>query len=87
MTRKGGPLFNEKMTQFGDVTWRSASRHFHVQLNRVHAEDRVADMTQDVARRHDACKRRQLGQLMQLFLPPTWTNQKSSFFRVLVYIK
>ncbi|CAN7996541.1 unnamed protein product, partial [Ixodes pacificus] len=53
----------------------AAAGHLHVQLHRVHAQDRVPHVAQHVARRHHASKGRQLGQLLQLGAPLALVGQ------------
>lgn len=54
----------------GVITWYSAARDFHVQLNRVHTQDGVAHMAEQVSSGHDSGEGRQFTQLLQLLLPP-----------------
>ena len=56
-------------------TWCAGSRHLHVELDGVHAEDGVADVAEHVAGRHEAQEGGQLGQLLQLGLPAPLVGQ------------
>lgn len=60
------------------ITWYSAARDFHVQLNRVHPQDGVAHMAEQVSSRHDSSEGRQFTQLLQLLLPPGGESGQSS---------
>lgn len=52
------------------ITWYSAAGDFHVELNRVHAQNGVAHMAEQVSSRDHASEGRQFTQLLQLLLPP-----------------
>lgn len=47
----------------------SRTRHFHIQLHRVHTQDHVTYMGEHVACGYDAGKGRQLQQLLELSFP------------------
>lgn len=52
------------------ITWYSAAGDFHVQLNRVHAQNGVAHMAEQVSSRDHSSEGWQFTQLLQLLLPP-----------------
>lgn len=52
------------------ITWYSAAGDFHVQLDRVHAQNGVAHMAEQVSSRDHASEGWQFTQLLQLLLPP-----------------
>lgn len=67
------------------LTWRAATRHLHVELHGVHAQDGVTDVAQHVVAGFHAHESRQLQQLLQLGLPPfkrarrlMWDNWRAS---------
>ena len=51
-------------------TWCPAPGDLHVELHRVHAQDGVPHVAEQVACRHHPGEGRQLGQLLELQLPP-----------------
>lgn len=51
------------------LTWRATARHLHVELNRVHAQDGVANMTEHIVAGFHTHERWQLQELLQLWLP------------------
>lgn len=52
------------------ITWYSAAGDFHVELDRVHTQNGVAHMAEQVSSRDDSSEGRQLTELLQLLLPP-----------------
>lgn len=52
------------------ITWYSAAGDFHVQLHRVHAQNGVAHMAEQVPSRDHSGEGWQFTQLLQLLLPP-----------------
>lgn len=59
------------------LTWRPAAWHLHVELDRVHAQDGVANMTEHVVAGFHSHESWQLQQLLQLGLPP-WKKKKKT---------
>lgn len=59
------------------LTWRPAAWHLHVELDCVHAQDGVADMTEHVVAGFHSHESWQLQQLLQLGLPPS-NNKKQT---------
>lgn len=60
------------------LTWRSAPRNLHVELDGVHAQDGVSHVAQHVPAGCHAHEGRQLLQLLQLRLPPVQRKQLCS---------
>lgn len=52
------------------LTWRAAAWHLHVELDGVHAQDGVTDVTEHVVAGFHPHESWQLEQLLQLGLPP-----------------
>lgn len=66
----------------GDVrhplTWRATAWHLHVELDSVHAQDGVTDMTEHVVAGFHSHESWQLEQLLQLGFPPYKKNMRGN---------
>lgn len=56
------------------LTWRAAAWHLHIELDSVHAQDGVTDVTEHVVAGFHTHESWQLEQLLQLGLPPYEKN-------------